>query len=126
MAALAEQEALRVALERRVDAEADLALRLEQAELRAAAAAEAKLRASTTVCARSCLGMFLRRLVVSWIGPLMQSSSECVRMLIFLNLSTAARAQVREIRQSRLLVTSLMMALKNIHELTPPEVHREN
>lgn len=49
MAAHAEQEALRAKLERRVDAEADLALRLEQAELRAAAAAEAKLRASATV-----------------------------------------------------------------------------
>ena len=49
MAAHAEQEALRAKLEQRVDAEADLALRLEQAELRAAAAAEAKLRASATV-----------------------------------------------------------------------------
>ena len=49
MAAHAEQEALRAELERRADAETDLALRLEQAELRAAAAAEAKLRASATV-----------------------------------------------------------------------------
>ena len=37
-------------LKQRSDAEADLLLRLEQAELCASAAAEAKLRASATVC----------------------------------------------------------------------------
>ena len=49
MTAHAEQEELRVRLERRSAAEADMALRLETAELRAAAAAEAKARAAATV-----------------------------------------------------------------------------
>ena len=50
MTAHAEQEALRAELQQRTDAELDLLLRLEQAELCAAAAAEAKTRASATVC----------------------------------------------------------------------------
>ena len=49
MTAHAEHEALRGQLQQRSAAEAETALRLETAELRAAAAAEAKTRAAATV-----------------------------------------------------------------------------